>query len=364
MKNIIKPVIAVSLTFGLLSSAAIGTSHISCSRKDKENIPSVSTTEEKKKSTETQTSDTSPKEETFSLDSLSSSVVPVQSSAGKGCGIVFSDGGENTYIITTQELAKNQNDISLTIHSQKLTPTLVGTDSRYGISLLRIPDGENTVYLKPITYASSYELGEKVYSVGSMEDESLYFSSGIISLIRDKDKVPFVLSDVAIHEENRGGPVVNEKGELIAMIPHESKGTLNSFTLVDKNFTDTINAMAENQTKDNSFTLGLDGTTIDADLHHQLGIPIGVYVSNVEPGSPAETAGILVGDVITGFQGRSILSLETLKEEMNRINNDSPIILTVKRLNHKGSYYEKEYEIKPVAQPDKSEEKEGNQTWK
>ena len=93
-------------------------------------------------------------------------------------------------------------------------------------------------------------------------------------------------------------------------------------------------------TKDAAF-LGVVGRDINESYSSALGIPSGIYVSQVVSGSPAEKAGISAGDVITKFEGNNVSTMSGLKEKLALKKANTKVKITFKRANQSGTYKEK-----------------------
>ena len=91
--------------------------------------------------------------------------------------------------------------------------------------------------------------------------------------------------------------------------------------------------------------LGILGRTIDSQYSQALGIPSGAYVSQVVEGSPAETAGIEAGDVITGFEGSNVSTMDGLKEKISLKKAGDEVKITLQRMNQNGTYEEQEVTV-------------------
>ena len=107
--------------------------------------------------------------------------------------------------------------------------------------------------------------------------------------------------------------------------------------------TDLMNAGNINEA-DASY-LGIVGKTIDASTSAALGMPSGVYVSQVVAGSPAEKAGISAGDVITAFNGNNVSTMDGLKSKLSAKAAGSKITLTIQRANQNGDYEKKDVKV-------------------
>ena len=96
--------------------------------------------------------------------------------------------------------------------------------------------------------------------------------------------------------------------------------------------------------KDQAF-LGVVGKTIDKTYSQQLGMPMGIYVTEVVSGSPAEKAGVSYGDIIVKFNGNDVSTMKGLKEKISILKAGKDVTVTVKRADQSGEYKEKDIKV-------------------
>ena len=125
-----------------------------------------------------------------------------------------------------------------------------------------------------------------------------------------------IQTDAAINPGNSGGALLNMAGELIGINEAKTSSSGSGGSVDNIGFAIPIDKAGQLKELMNLPTrekvdpseasyLGIEGETITQDITQLYGIPTGVGVVAVEPGSPAEKAGIQQGDVITQFDGRA-----------------------------------------------------------
>ncbi len=153
-------------------------------------------------------------------------------------------------------------------------------------------------------------------------------------------------TDAAINPGNSGGVLINMDGQVVGInnakledTSVEGMGYAIPITTAKTILTDLMNASSVS-TKDAAF-LGVVGRDINESYSSALGIPSGIYVSQVVSGSPAEKAGISAGDVITKFEGNNVSTMSGLKEKLALKKANTKVKITFKRANQSGTYEEK-----------------------
>ena len=198
----------------------------------------------------------------------------------------------------------------------RVAARIVGTDAFADVALLEIdPAG---LSLTPLELGSSEQLsvGQPVAAIGSPFGERQSLSVGVISAI-DRDIQSLtrfqignaIQTDAAINQGNSGGPLLDAQGRVLginAQIRSTSGGGVGVGFAIP---VDTIQRSLEQLRDDGTVSYGFLGVS-SQDLYPQLADHIGVdaeagaLVVGVADGSPAEEAGLEVGDETTEFQGQ------------------------------------------------------------
>ncbi len=228
-----------------------------------------------------------------------------------GSGFIISDDG---YILTNNHVIRDADEIIVRLNDRReLEAKVVGTDERSDVALLKVEATE----LPTVKIGRSRDLrvGEWVLAIGSPFDFDHTVTAGIVSALGrslpNENYVPFIQTDVAINPGNSGGPLFNLDGEVVgvnAQIYSRTGGFMGlSFTIP----IDLAMDVVEQLKSDGHVTRGWLGVLIQdvtRELAESFGMakPGGALVSQVLPDSPAEKAGIEVGDVILEFGGHEV----------------------------------------------------------
>ena len=234
-----------------------------------------------------------------------------------GSGFVISDDG---YVLTNNHVIDGADDVTVTLSDRReFKAEVVGSDETYDIALLKIKaDG-----LSWLRTGDSHSLqpGQWVVAIGSPFGLDHSVTAGIVSAVgranRSQQYVPFIQTDVAINQGNSGGPLLNTSGEVVGI---NSQIFSNSGGYMGVSFAIPIDlAMnAVSQIKETGEVrrgmLGVNIQAITADMARAAGLPDsrGAMVSNVQPDSAADKAGIRRMDVIRAFNGVRIADASDL----------------------------------------------------
>jgi serine protease Do len=230
-----------------------------------------------------------------------------------GSGFIISQDG---YILTNNHVVENATEITVILHNEKTyTAKVIGTDSKTDLALIKI-DGRN---LPTVAMGDSdkLEVGEWVMAIGNPFGLSETVTAGIVSakgrVIGSGPYDDFIQTDASINPGNSGGPLFNLSGEVVGIntaIIEQGQGL---------GFAIPINIAKDllAQLKKGEVIRGWLGVVIQEvtpELAQSFGLPQpeGALVSDIEPGSPAEKAGIRKGDIILKYNGKDIKRVRDL----------------------------------------------------
>jgi len=228
-----------------------------------------------------------------------------------GSGFVISPDG---YVLTNSHVVKDADEIVVKLSDRReLLAKVIGTDARTDVALLKV-DAKD---LPAVTIGdpNKLQVGEWVLAIGSPFGFEQSVTAGIISAkgrsLPGGNYVPFIQTDVAINPGNSGGPLFNMEGKVVGInsqIYSRTGGFMGlSFAIpmdVVMNVVDQIKATG----KAAHGWLGVQIQDVTRELAESFGMkkPQGALVSKVLPDSPAEKAGLQIGDIITEFNGQQI----------------------------------------------------------
>jgi len=228
---------------------------------------------------------------------------------GVGSGFFISSDG---YILTNHHVVNGADDIYVTLTDRReFKAKVIGSDERTDVALIKI-DATGTTALKAGD-PTQLRKGEWVMAIGSPFGLDSTVTAGIVSATgRDTgDYLPFIQTDVAVNPGNSGGPLLNMRGEVVGInsqIISRSGGFMGISLAIP---IDEAMRVADQLRASGRVIRGRIGVQIgevSKEVADAIGLgrTAGASVGMVEPGSPAEKAGIEPGDVILKFNGKTI----------------------------------------------------------
>lgn len=281
-----------------------------------------------------------------------------QESEGAGSGFIVAKTKDNLMIATNNHVVSDATSLTVGFADDTTAKaTVVGTDSSADLAVIsvKIKDIKDSTAskIKVATLGSSDDLkvGEEVVAIGNALGYGQSVTTGVVSAKNREVSLTdgtmnLLQTDAAINPGNSGGVLINMDGQVVGInnakledTSVEGMGYAIPITTAKTILTDLMNASSVS-TKDAAF-LGVVGRDINESYSSALGIPSGIYVSQVDSGSPAEKAGISAGDVITKFEGNNVSTMSGLKEKLALKKANTKVKITFKRANQSGTYEEK-----------------------
>jgi len=246
--------------------------------------------------------------------------VPTQS-VGSGV-IVDADEG---YVLTNHHVVKDAKEIVVTLQDRRrFTAELVGSDEGTDIALLRI-DGDELTEL-PLGNSEAARVGDFVVAIGNPFGLGQTVTTGIVSAlgrsgINIESYEDFIQTDASINPGNSGGALIDIDGSLIGIntaIIAPSGGNVGIGFAVPVSMAKAVVDQLLQYGEVRRGRLGVTVQDLTPELARALDIEVaeGAVITQVEPGSAAESAGLAAGDVVTAIDATPIRNSTELR---NRI---------------------------------------------
>ena len=260
--------------------------------------------------------------------------MPKQQGVGSGV-IVTADG----YILTNNHVVENADDIKVALNDgREFTGKVIGRDPKSDVAVIKIEAKD----LPAITFADSdgIEVGDRVLAIGNPFGIGQTVTTGIVSAkgraTMGLDYEDFIQTDAAINPGNSGGALVDADGRLVGMntaILSRSGGNQGIGFAVPTNLARWVmESLVNNGHVDRGF-LGVNIQDLTPQMAAQFKLDggTGALVADVTPDSPAEKAGVKSGDLITGFNNKTITDSRHLKLQVGTTPAGTTVPLKVQR---------------------------------
>jgi putative serine protease PepD len=259
-----------------------------------------------------------------------------QQEAGEGAGVVYDTRGD---ILTDEHVVANAT--SLTVHFQDGLTThahVIGTDPSTDVAVIKVNVPASELHPIPFADSSAAQVGDPVVAIGSPFSLPETTTQGIVSAVGRSIQAPnsytitgAIQTDAAINPGNSGGPLLDAAGKVLG--------------LNDQIETNNTNATGQGSSSGIGFaTPGNEDVRIAGAIiaghpirHAFVGVELnggsirGAQVTTVEAGTPAATAGLQRGDLITAIDGRGVSSTEAFIAGIDNYAPGQRVTLSVTR---------------------------------
>jgi putative serine protease PepD len=254
-----------------------------------------------------------------------------QSTSGEGAGVVYDTKGD---ILTDEHVVSGATSVTVNFQDGlKATAKVLGTDPSTDVAVIRV--NVPASQLHPIAFANSSaaQVGDPVVAIGSPFSLPETTTAGIVSAVGRSIQAPnsytitgAIQTDAAINPGNSGGPLLDANGQVLGLNDQIQTNSGSSagvgFAVPSNTAARIANAIIAGQPVKHAYV------GVDLNPSSTSG---GAQIASVQSGSPAQSAGVQSGDVVTAINGKSISSTEAFIETVDNYAPGQTITLTVKR---------------------------------
>ena len=260
-----------------------------------------------------------------------------QLQVGTGSGVIISEDG---FIVTNNHVIQNASELEVTLNDNRTyKATLVGTDSKMDIALLKIEADEKLPFAI-FGDSDDIKVGEWVLAVGNPYNLTSTVTAGIVSAkardLSNNGIQSFIQTDAAVNPGNSGGALVNTRGELVGintMISSQTGSYVGYSFAVPSNITRKIVEDLMQFGNVQRGVLGIEGSELNPNAAKEIGInqSQGFYIKGITQKSGAEKAGLKKGDVIVKLDDKTVSGFKDLTSYINIKRPNDVVNVTVIR---------------------------------
>lgn len=289
---------------------------------------------------------------------------------GAGSGIIIAQTDKELLIATNNHVVEGATSLSVQFIDDKSYDAVVkGSSSENDVAVIAIPlediseDTLSAIKIAVIGDSDQLKVGQGVIAIGNALGYGQSVTVGVISALdrevtTDSYTKSMMQIDAAINGGNSGGALINAAGEVIGInsAKYSSSGSSTSASVEGMGFAIPMNDVKDlleefiNQetrvkvAEDERGYLGIYGSSIESSTAEFWGSPQGVMVSETIEGYAAEKAGLQKGDIIVKLDGKTISSMDSLKEELEYYAAGETVTVTISYQENR-KYVEKDVEV-------------------
>lgn len=258
-----------------------------------------------------------------------------------GSGVIVDSKG---YIITNRHVVEKADRIRVRLQDDppgaQHDAKVIGTDQETDLAVIKV-DVDRPLPAAKMGNSDAMQVGDWVLAVGSPFGLSETVTAGIVSakgreIVPNRQFQTFIQTDAAINPGNSGGPLVNMNGEVIgintAILSQTDSYAGVGFALPSKTVVEVYNQLTGPEHRVARGSIGIMFAGQDNPVIARVyGAGAGITVSTVVAGSPADQAGLKVGDTITAVDGKKITKGTELVSDIASRKPGSKVTLTFLR---------------------------------
>src|ERR1700745_1685045 len=243
------------------------------------------------------------------------------------------------YVMTNAHVVENASNIEVTTKdNRRLTAKLIGRDPDTDIAVLQIP--ANGLTAVPIGDSDRLQVGDFVLAIGNPFGLGQTVTSGIVSALGRSPGIEgyedFIQTDASINPGNSGGPLVDLQGRVVGIntaILAPSGANIGIGFAVPINMARQVMDQLINYGEIRRGRIGVAMQDLTPELAQALGTrhTQGAVIARVEPGSPAERAGLRTNDLVVAINGAPMRSGIELRNRVGLSRIGDEVELTVER---------------------------------
>jgi serine protease Do len=235
-------------------------------------------------------------------------------SRGLGSGLILDSSG---HILTNYHVVNDAVKVIVKLFdNREFDAKIIGTDAKSDIAVIKI-ESPDPLKAAPLGDSSRLEPGEWVLAMGSPFGLDRTLTAGIVSATGRRIGAgpygDYIQTDASINPGNSGGPLINLQGDVVGItsaIVSQTGSNIGIGFAIPINLVKQILPELKDKGKVTRGWLGVAMQPITAPIAESLGLEKGggALISNVNPGGPAEKAGLRTGDVITEYDRKPLIN--------------------------------------------------------
>ena len=286
-------------------------------------------------------------------------------SVSAGSGIIIGQSDTELLICTNYHVVEDATELSVGFVDDEVAPAVVkGEDSSNDLAVVAVSLDDikdetlDQISVAEIGNSDKLVIGQQVVAIGNALGYGQSVTTGIVSALNrtidlDGYNAALIQTDAAINPGNSGGALLDMNGHVIGINSAkaasngvEGMGYAIPISYAEPILEDLMNrkTRTEKVAEEDSSYMGIYGQDVSSEMNRLYGIPQGIYITDVEEGSPAAEAGLKKGDVIVKFDGSSVTSMQLLKNMLSYYAAGEEVTITISQ-QADGEYTEKKVDM-------------------
>ena len=285
-----------------------------------------------------------------------------QDETASGSGIIIGENEQELLIVTNNHVVDSTEQLYVQfIDGETVEAQVKGTDASADLAVIAVKldtiadSTKQEICIAKMGDSDSLKIGEPAIAIGNALGYGQSVTTGVISALNRKiessnseEGTSLIQTDAAINPGNSGGALLNMRGEVIGINSNKIGGSSiegMGYAIPISTARPIIEDLMERQTRtkyseEERGYLGISCINVTSDLSENFSMPEGIFVAQVYPGTGAEAAGLVRGNIVVAFDGVTVQSQEELTKQMQYYKAGESVEITI-MVNSASGYQQK-----------------------
>lgn len=285
-----------------------------------------------------------------------------QDETASGSGIIIGENEQELLIVTNNHVVDSTEQLYVQfIDGETVEAQVKGTDASADLAVVAVKldtianSTKQEICIARMGDSDSLKIGEPAIAIGNALGYGQSVTTGVISALNRKiensnseEGTSLIQTDAAINPGNSGGALLNMRGEVIGINSNKIGGSSiegMGYAIPISTARPIIEDLMERQTRtkyseEERGYLGISCINVTSDLSENFSMPQGIFVAQVYPGTGAEAAGLVRGNIVVAFDGVTVQSQEELTKQMQYYKAGESVEITI-MVNSANGYQQK-----------------------
>lgn len=295
-----------------------------------------------------------------------------QEQEAAGSGIIIGENDKKLLVVTNYHVVADSTKLSVKfIDDEVVEAQIKGTSPSMDLAVIAVKledinsSTKGSIAIATMGDSDTLKVGEPVIAIGNALGYGQSVTTGVVSALNRTLEVSetgtsnaLIQTDAAINPGNSGGALLDIKGQVIGINSNKIGGSTiegMGYAIPISSAKPIIEELMNRETKEkvdesNRGFLGISCINVTKAMGEAYGMPEGIYVAQVYPATGADNAGLVKGDIITGFAGATVTTQDDLTNSMQYYAVGDTVELTIMRGNPTEGYQEQKVNVTLTSQ--------------
>ena len=295
-----------------------------------------------------------------------------QEQEAAGSGIIIGENDKELLVVTNYHVVADSTKLSVKfIDDEVVEAQIKGTSPSMDLAVIAVKledinsSTKGSIAIATMGDSDTLKVGEPVIAIGNALGYGQSVTVGYVSALNRTLEVSetgtsnaLIQTDAAINPGNSGGALLDIKGQVIGINSNKIGGSTiegMGYAIPISSAKPIIEELMNRETKEkvdesNRGFLGISCINVTKAMGEAYGMPEGIYVAQVYPATGADNAGLVKGDIITGFAGATVTTQDDLTNSMQYYAVGDTVELTIMRGNPTEGYQEQKVNVTLTSQ--------------